>query len=75
MGLPVSTFVMWWWWPEAHGFVLNPLSIIMIVTSLMCDLAYPFLLAHVRATEKVLSDGTIVSGYDDLSSPEKKKRS
>jgi hypothetical protein len=75
MGLPISTLVMWWWWPEPHGFVLNPLSIVMIVTSLICDLAYPFLLAYVRSTEKVLADGTVVSGFEEIPTAEKKKRS
>lgn len=74
MGLPLSTLIMWWWWPEPHGFLLNPISVIMMATSLFCDLAYPFLLAHVRSTEKILPDGTIVSGFESLPSPEEEKQ-
>lgn len=62
MGLPVTSILLWWYWPEAHGYVLNPMSIFMIATVTACDIAYPFLLAHVRSTEEVLSDGTVVAG-------------
>ncbi|KAF4333675.1 hypothetical protein FBEOM_12507 [Fusarium beomiforme] len=62
MGLPVSCVLMWWFWPEAHGFVFHPLGLFFIGTSVLCDLAYPFILAYVRTTEKVLSDGSLVDG-------------
>lgn len=58
--------LLWWYWPSAHGYVFHPLSIIIVGTSLVCDLAYPFLLAHVKATEKVLPDGTVVAGDSDI---------
>lgn len=73
IGLPISTIILWWHWPEAHGFVLHPLSIILIGTGLVCDIAYPFLLAHVRTTERVLPDGMIISGYEATSAEEKKR--
>ncbi|PHH88826.1 hypothetical protein CDD83_6995 [Cordyceps sp. RAO-2017] len=62
LGLPGSCLLLWWYWPEAHGFVFQPLSIIIMGTSIICDVAYPFLLAHVRSTERILRDGTIVLG-------------
>ncbi|EXV04588.1 hypothetical protein X797_002269 [Metarhizium robertsii] len=66
LGLPGTCVLLWWFWPEAHGFVFHPISVIIVGTSLLCDLAYPFLLAHVRATERVLPDGTIVAGDSDI---------
>ena len=73
MGLPVTCALLWWYWPEPHGFIFHPLSIIIIGTTLICDLAYPFLLAHVRATERVLGDGAIISGEEAASVGEKKR--
>jgi hypothetical protein len=45
----------------------------MIGTGLLCDIAYPFILAHVRSSEKVLPDGMIISGYEVASAEEKKR--
>ncbi|KAL3962381.1 hypothetical protein ACCO45_003904 [Purpureocillium lilacinum] len=66
LGLPGTCFLLWWYWPEAHGFVWHPLSIIIVGTSMACDVAYPFVLAHVRKTERVLPDGTVVAGDVDV---------
>lgn len=63
MGLPVTGGLLWWYWPEAHGFIFQPLSIVMIGASLACDLIYPFVLARVRATEHIFPNGTMLSGY------------
>lgn len=62
MGLPVSCILLWWYWPEAHGFVFHPLALFFVGTSVLCDLAYPFLLAYVRTTERVLPDGSLADG-------------
>ncbi|KAH7319577.1 hypothetical protein B0I35DRAFT_339320, partial [Stachybotrys elegans] len=62
MGLPICVGLLGWYWPEAHGFVWEPASIIMLSAGIVCDIAYPFLLAYVRSTEKVLPDGTIIMG-------------
>lgn len=64
MGLPVTCMLLWWYWPEAHGFVFHPLSIIILGSTFACDMAYPILLAYVRKTEVVLPNGMIVSGDD-----------
>lgn len=74
MGLPVSTALLWWYWPEAHGFVLNPLGIFLIGTATLCDVVYPFVLRHVRLSEKVLPDGRIVAGAGIGEGAEEKKR-
>lgn len=37
----------------------------MLITVLLCDLLYPILLAHVKRTEVVLEDGTVVAGTSD----------
>jgi hypothetical protein len=71
LGLPGTCVLLWWFWPEAHGFVFDPWSIVIVGTSLICDLAYPILLAHVKATERCLPDGSIVAG--DLRIKGKKK--
>ncbi len=74
MGLSINVGLLWWYWPEAHGYIFHPVSIIMIGTALLCDLAYPFLLAHVRTTERVLPDGTIVAGHEVAAAEDKKRK-
>lgn len=74
MGLPVTTILLWWYWPEAHGFVFHPLGIVLIGTSIVCDIAYPFLLQHVRLTERVLPDGSVVAGETVEVAAEKKQQ-
>lgn len=61
MGLPVACTLLWWYWPEAHGFVLHPLGVFLIGSATFCDIVYPFVLCYVRTTEKTLVDGTVVS--------------
>ncbi|KAF5622626.1 uncharacterized protein FTJAE_10888 [Fusarium tjaetaba] len=73
MGLPVSCGLMWWYWPEAHGFVFHPLGVFITGTSVICDLAYPFLLAYVRTREKVLPDGSLVDGRLEAETEKKQK--
>ncbi|CAI6090194.1 unnamed protein product [Clonostachys chloroleuca] len=71
MGLPLACGLLWWYWPEAHGFIFHPVSGIIIGTSLLCDIAYPFALAYVRGTERILPDGTIVAGSFEAHAKEK----
>jgi hypothetical protein len=47
----------WYFWREAHEYVLTPFSIFLCGTALLCDLAYPFVLASVLKTELVLPTG------------------
>lgn len=54
--------ILWYWWPEAHGYFVNPFGMFLLYTTVSCDLIYPLLLWHVRATEKELPDGRLVSG-------------
>ncbi|ROV91976.1 hypothetical protein VSDG_07587 [Cytospora chrysosperma] len=60
-GLVLSNTILWHWWPEAHGYFVNPLGIFICGTALLCDVLYPFALWHVRRTEVILPDGRIVS--------------
>jgi hypothetical protein len=53
---------MWWYWPEAHEFIVSPLGVALWGISLACDVAYPFLLQRVRRTEAVLPNGQVVRG-------------
>lgn len=65
MGLPVTSILLWWYWPEAHGYILHPLSIFLVGTATACDIVYPFLLHHVKLTEVILPDGTVIAGGDN----------
>ena len=62
VGLIDCNLLLWWYWPEAHGYVWDALSIIILASVTICDLAYPFVLAYVRTTERTLPGGTIVAG-------------
>lgn len=59
-GLGGSSAVLWYWWPEAHGYFTNPLAIFILGIAVLTDLAYPFCLMQVRKTEVILPDGRIV---------------
>ncbi|CRK38125.1 hypothetical protein BN1723_004366 [Verticillium longisporum] len=56
--------LLWCFWPEAHGFFVNPVAVFIMATCLTCDMMYPMVLAQVRLTEVVLFDGSIVAGGD-----------
>lgn len=62
-GLVVLYAVMWWHWPEAHSFFLNPFAVFLSALFVIPDLIYPFVLYHVRKTEVQLPDGRLVSAY------------
>lgn len=55
--------VLWWYWPEAHSYWTQPMSIFMCGLSLMCDVIYPYVLWRVRQTEIVLPDGRLVGSH------------
>jgi hypothetical protein len=65
--------VLWFYWPEAHGFFVNPVAIFLMVTSTACDIIYPFILARIRASERVLADGRVVAGYSASGLTDKKE--
>lgn len=60
-GMGVCNAILWHYWPEAHGYFVNPLGMFINGTSLLCDLVYPFALWQVRKTEVTLPDGRLVS--------------
>ncbi|KAJ9149325.1 hypothetical protein NKR23_g4203 [Pleurostoma richardsiae] len=74
-GLLLCNGALWWYWPEAHGYFVNPFGIFLDLTWLLCDLAYPFLLWKVRQTERALADGRLISGeeYEELCKQGKKE--
>lgn len=62
MGLSFAIFFLWYYWPEAHGYLFEPIALVMLGTITLCDLMYPLLIFYVRKTEVVLDDGTVVAG-------------
>lgn len=76
-GLGASSAVLWYWWPEAHGYFTNPLAMFLLGTAVVTDLAYPFCLMSVRKTEVILPDGRIVGREQggDCESSKKNKES
>ena len=63
-GIVLCNAVMWWYWPEAHGYVFSPLGVTLWGTHVACDLAYPFVLWRIRKTEQVAPDGRIIRATD-----------
>ncbi|KAH8647255.1 hypothetical protein BX600DRAFT_484536 [Xylariales sp. PMI_506] len=61
-GMVLCNGVLWWYWPEAHSYFTTSMGIFMCGLALICDLAYPVILWHVRKTEKMLPDGRLVRG-------------
>ncbi|KAF2762933.1 hypothetical protein EJ05DRAFT_447376 [Pseudovirgaria hyperparasitica] len=47
----------WYFWREAHGYVMNPFAVFMWGVSIICDVVYPFALWRIKKTERVLADG------------------
>jgi hypothetical protein len=43
--------ILWWYWPEAHEYFINPFGIFMCGTAVFCDIVYPFLLWQIRRSE------------------------
>lgn len=52
---------MWWYWPEAHGYVGSRLAVFLWGVAIACDLIYPFVLRSVRRSELVLPDGRLAA--------------
>ncbi len=73
LGLTLNYFWGWYFWPEAHGYFINPFAIFLWATGLLCDLLYPFVLWQVRKTEIVLEDGTKVARYNQHHENKKQK--
>jgi hypothetical protein len=61
-GLNLNYCYVWWVWPEAHGYVANPMAVVMMVTWVAADLGYLVVLRQVKQTEVVLSDGRKMRG-------------
>ncbi|KAK3376482.1 hypothetical protein B0T24DRAFT_550162 [Lasiosphaeria ovina] len=68
-GLVLCNVLMWWYWPEAHGFIVSPFAVFLWATAIACDVAYPLVLWQVRRLEQVLPDGRVIAGGSLASSP------
>ncbi|KAH6640069.1 hypothetical protein BKA67DRAFT_528325 [Truncatella angustata] len=72
-GMGFCNGVLWWYWPEAHGYWVSPLGIFICGCSLAADTVYPFLLHSVRKHEVQLPDGRLVRG-DERKQAERKSQ-
>ena len=61
-GLVLCNIIMWWYWAEAHEFIVSPLAISLWGTALVSDATYPFLLRQVRWSEFVQPSGRVTCG-------------
>jgi hypothetical protein len=61
----VTNGLLWWYWPEAHGFWASPFGIFICGLSFLCDTAFGVVLWEVRKTERTLPDGRLVRGKED----------
>lgn len=62
LGLVLANVVLWWYWPEPHGFIVSLPGVLLWGTAMACDAVYPFLLWRVRRTEVVLPSGRVSRG-------------
>ncbi|KAL8386795.1 hypothetical protein RB595_010381 [Gaeumannomyces hyphopodioides] len=53
--------LLWWYWPEQHGFFANHFHLFLSSIYLGADLIYPFVLYQVMQTEVILPDGRHIS--------------
>lgn len=66
VGLGGSSAILWYWWPEAHGYFTNPFAMFLLGTAMLADLIYPICMWRVRQTEVVLEGGRIVSREEGM---------
>ena len=52
LGLYLNFGVMWWWWTEAHGYVMSALGVWMCGGSLLLDIMYGWTLWEVQKRER-----------------------
>jgi hypothetical protein len=63
MGSLYCTYGMaWYFWIEAHEYVLSPFSVFLCGVGIISDFLYPFVLWRTRNTERILRDGRKVRG-------------
>lgn len=61
-GMGATNGLLWWYWPEAHGFWTSPFSVFICGLSFICDALFGVVLCGVRKTERRLPDGRLVRG-------------
>lgn len=61
-GLNLNYGYCWWVWPEAHGYFIHPLAIVLMITWVLADLGFFIVLRSVSGTEVVTASGRKVKG-------------
>lgn len=56
-GLNLNYLYGWWIWPGTYAYVINPVSVVLMVTWVLADLAYFVFLVIAKRTETVLPTG------------------
>jgi len=64
VGFHAVYFWLWYMWPEAHYYFMNPVAIVMWSTSILADIVFAVFFARFRTTEVVLPDGRKIAGGD-----------
>ena len=57
VGLNCNYLWLWWAWPEAHEYFVNPVAVCLLVTWVVADVAYFFVLVDVKKKEMITRDG------------------
>ncbi|KAF2686821.1 phospholipase D/nuclease [Lentithecium fluviatile CBS 122367] len=73
-GLNANYLWLWWAWPEAHEYLKNPFAICLLVSWVVADMIYLFVLMDAKRTEVVLKDGRKVAGSQHSEDDEDLKR-
>lgn len=63
LGLNGNYLWTWWAWPEGHEYFANPVSVCLLTTWVVADIAYFFVFRSVKKKEIVLDDGRKVRSY------------
>jgi hypothetical protein len=61
-GLNMNYGFGWWVWPEAYGYVANPVAVVMMVTWVLADLGYLVALHGVKKLESMQAKGRKLKG-------------
>jgi hypothetical protein len=57
-GLTLNYGYVWWVWPEAHAYYINPIVVVMMVTWILADLGYLVVLCNVQRTDRTVDGKT-----------------
>jgi hypothetical protein len=54
----------WYFWREAHEYIMTPFAMFLWITSMVCDCVYPYALWQIQKVEIVLANGRKVQAKD-----------